>query len=208
MKLTNFASLDPFLRARKIRGLRNVAKQDKRIWEEFTGNWEALAYQSQRAIQQLTEKSFARNSALEPCSPIAMTEGKALRRVRLVQGFFREAVLGAYESQCAMCDLTVSELLVAGHIIPWHASVARRADPTNGLCLCVLHDRAFDQGLIAINDKMRICLSRRIKRYKATDLFKIAFISREGARIRLPSRFLPDYKALRYHYQKIFEGDW
>jgi putative restriction endonuclease len=43
MKLDNFASLDPVLRARGIRGLPKVAAADRKIWAEFHDNIQVLA---------------------------------------------------------------------------------------------------------------------------------------------------------------------
>ena len=38
-KLVNFASLDPSLQARGIKGASNSSKLDKIIWDEFYNNW-------------------------------------------------------------------------------------------------------------------------------------------------------------------------
>lgn len=46
-KLVNFASLDPSLQARGIKGARNSSKLDKEIWNEFYNNWENLAFESE-----------------------------------------------------------------------------------------------------------------------------------------------------------------
>ena len=39
-KLVNFASLDPSLKARGIKGASNSSNLDKSIWNEFYNNWE------------------------------------------------------------------------------------------------------------------------------------------------------------------------
>ncbi len=44
--LVNFASLDPSLRARGIKGAVNASRLDKKIWEEYYQNWEELPYES------------------------------------------------------------------------------------------------------------------------------------------------------------------
>ncbi|WP_198675264.1 hypothetical protein [Pleomorphovibrio marinus] len=43
-KLVNFASLDPSIQARGIKGAVNASKLDKEIWEEFYLNWEDAAF--------------------------------------------------------------------------------------------------------------------------------------------------------------------
>ena len=71
-------------------------------------------------------------------------------RTRLHQRSFRERVLGAYQSQCALCKLRHVELLDAAHIIP---DTEPEGKPTvdNGLSLCKLHHAAFDSFILGIS---------------------------------------------------------
>ena len=64
-------------------------------------------------------------------------------QVRLHQRSFRERVLRAYRSQCALCRLRHHELLDAAHIVP--DSEAGPPSVPNGLALCKLHHAAFDK---------------------------------------------------------------
>ena len=68
---------------------------------------------------------------------------------RLHQRSFRERVLAAYRSQCALCRLRHIELLDAAHIIP---DTEPEGKPTvdNGLSLCKLHHAAFDRFIIGV----------------------------------------------------------
>lgn len=70
-------------------------------------------------------------------------------RVRLHQRAFRERVLEAYRSQCAICRLKHAELLDAAHIIP---DSEPEGEPIvqNGLSLCKLHHAAYDKKFIGI----------------------------------------------------------
>src|SRR3989338_1517737 len=47
LKLVNFASLDPALKKRHISGMKHISKRDEEIWNEFYGNPEGLAYESE-----------------------------------------------------------------------------------------------------------------------------------------------------------------
>src|SRR5665647_2819139 len=58
--------------------------------------------------------------------------------------FFRSLILSVYNEQCAICNMPVRRLLVASHIVPWSVDPSQRMNPRNGICLCSLHDRAFD----------------------------------------------------------------
>ena len=46
-KLANFASLDPLLKEKKIKGATNIGKLDKAVFEEFSQDWNTLAFQSE-----------------------------------------------------------------------------------------------------------------------------------------------------------------
>lgn len=55
-KLVNFASLDPSLKKRGIKGASNASKLDKVIWEEFYNNWNELPYESEKLLAQFENK--------------------------------------------------------------------------------------------------------------------------------------------------------
>ena len=199
MKLGNFASLDPSLKKRNVGGLPNTSRADRRIWEEFHGNWEALAFQSQDRFSRLIRESPKLPRAEQP------TERLATRRQRLVQGFFREAVLSSYENKCAMCSLDLQDLLIAGHIIPWSKDVARRADPRNGLLLCSLHDKAFEHGHLSVSPDYKILVSQKVIRPRVSLMHKVGLLDMQGRHLNLPLRFAPAPDALEYHRSRIFE---
>ena len=128
----------------------------------------------------------------------------ANRTMRLVQSFFRRTVLASYGYKCSFCRLNISSLLNASHIIPWNASIPLRADPRNGLCLCVLHDRAFDRGLVAVDSEYCLLISKQLKIDVPAPIHRTAFLDLEGDRIKLPERFLPMPSSLEHHRKTIF----
>ena len=69
-------------------------------------------------------------------------------QVRLHQRSFRERVLRAYRSRCALCRLRHQELLDAAHIVP--DSEAGPPSVPNGLALCKLHHAAFDKMFVGV----------------------------------------------------------
>jgi putative restriction endonuclease len=208
MKLVNFASFDPAHQSRNVRGLSNASRADRAVWDEFNANPEQLAYESQQAYNRLLP-DFAPDAVserwLEEFLRARPTEGKRLVRVRLVQGFFRDAVLSSYEYRCAMCLLDLPELLNASHIIPWKDNVARRADPRNGLALCSIHDRAFDRGFLTVTETHQMLTSVHAKKKTPCRLHQVALLDVEGQALTLPKRFLPDEEALAYHRKHIFK---
>lgn len=84
------------------------------------------------------------------------TVSVAQRLVRNVA--FRDIVIEAYERQCAVCGepLTIEDLteLEAAHIV----SVSEQGpdEPRNGICLCVRHHWAFDNGVFTLSDDLQI----------------------------------------------------
>ena len=55
MKIGNFGSFDENLNKKGIVGLTNVSKLDKEIFNEFSGNWDKLVYESELLIKKLSK---------------------------------------------------------------------------------------------------------------------------------------------------------
>ena len=79
---------------------------------------------------------------------------EALVRRRIHQPIFRQRVLVAYKSQCAVCHLRHKELLDAAHIK--EDSDGGQPIVPNGLALCAIHHRAFDSNVLGITPKYEI----------------------------------------------------
>jgi len=197
-KLANFARLDPALKARNISGATHGAKAEAEIWREFNGNWDKLAFESERLAAALTGRALVTET---------LPEGKnreALVRVRVNQGFFRAAVLAAYDFKCCLTGLAIPDLLTASHIVPWSRDAENRTNPRNGLCLNALHDRAFDCGLITVTPELGVKVSPLVGATSG-DKFSHAVLSKyNGARIRPPGRFRPDPSFLKFHNEQVF----
>jgi predicted restriction endonuclease len=203
MKLVDFASFDPVHKQRNVRGLANASSLDRALWEEFETTPNRIAEQSEEAFSRLAvpETQSEEQKADLPKGP---TEKQLTRPMRLVQNFFRRSVLASYGYKCSFCGLEIRALLNASHIIPWNASVEQRANPRNGFCLCVLHDRAFDRGLISVDADSRLLISRQVRKTNPSPLHRMAFLDIEGQRIHLPGRFFPAQECLEYHRTSIF----
>jgi predicted restriction endonuclease len=206
MKLVNFASLDPAIRESGRRGLGNASDLDREVWTEFNLDWERLASECDAILARRGAAADAPVSEpveVETDNYVGATRSVTVQ-VRIKQGFFRSAVLASYDMKCCMTGLAVPELLVASHIVPWAADEKNRLNPRNGLCLSSLHDRAFDVGLITVNEKHVIRVSRQLKKGKPNWLTTRALMELEGKRIRLPERFHPDPEFLKYHARQVF----
>jgi putative restriction endonuclease len=82
-------------------------------------------------------------------------------KVRLHQGRFRAIVLPAYRERCAICRLKEIRLLDAAHITG-DALDAGSAAVSNGLSLCTIHHRAFDQDLVGVTPDFVVRVSPRL----------------------------------------------
>ncbi len=204
MKACNFASLDPVFRASNRKGLSGASEGDREMWNEFAGNAEMVAADAEEAVARLVPALSAEDEVLE--LPVGETDVIRTVRVRRVQSFFRAAVLTSYGQCCAVSGLAVPDLLIASHIIPWGTSVERRADPTNGLCLNALFDRAFDRGLITIDEDNRVVVSRKLAEAAERADLTCSIGEAHGRPIRLPYRLAPDPLALAQHREATFLG--
>lgn len=212
MKLVNFASHDEAQQARGIKGLSNSSRADREIVEEFKSNWDELVFEASQVRSRLggvnenVETDNDNPSEIwNPAVPTERVGGQ--RKSRVAQGFFRKAVFASYEGTCAICEIRHPGLLNASHIVPWAESESRRADPTNGLCLCAIHDRAFDRGFLGVDSRYRIVLSDTLANENLSgDMFTPVFGRFEGQSLRLPQKFQPCIKALRFHYDNVFQG--
>lgn len=72
------------------------------------------------------------------------------------QKAFAEAVKKNYGFQCAITGIKTKNFLVASHIVPWSEDRSIRLDPSNGICLSLLMDRAFEKGYILIDDDLTV----------------------------------------------------
>lgn len=215
MKACNFASLDPAHRSRGVTGLPNRSKVGEAIWERFMADSAAVVLDAEAAWEAVGMPSDDAQ-ALDPAGsgpdpePISGPEGPtqttATRSVRLLQAFFRRTVLTGYGHRCALTGLAHPALLVASHIIPWSADEARRADPRNGLCLNALADKAFDRGLITLNDDLAVVLGPSLRDPETGGTLAEHLAGWEGRRLRLPERFEPDGEAVRWHRGRVFES--
>ncbi len=206
MKMLNLASLDPAITSTGRVALGNASALDHEVWDEFHANWEGLALESQLLMQQLGQQApqhvDVENDPLIPEDFIGETR-KVITEQRIKQHFFRRAVLSSYRGRCCMSGLSEPKMLIASHIVPWSKDKANRLNPSNGLCLSAIHDRAFDKGLITLNDNLTIVISEQIKR-RDDAFMKEIFLPLIDKKIELPEKFLPDAAFLAWHRNTLF----
>ncbi len=205
MKLVNFASLDPAITSTGRHGLGNASAADRALWEEMQSDWERFAIEAEEVAITLGEQTPEPAPVAEELKDYAGAERAVEAKVRIGQNFFRNAVLSAYDYRCCITGLAVPSLLVASHIVPWRVDPANRLNPRNGLSLSALHDRAFDAGIITIENDLTVRVSR-VATARNDQFFRVALAGYEGRSIARPEKFAPEASFLTYHREYVFLG--
>ncbi|MFA6013515.1 MAG: HNH endonuclease [Gallionellaceae bacterium] len=208
MKLSNIASLDPAITSTGRKGLAGASSSDRAMWLEMESDWESFAIEAEHAVEALGLSAEAAPPELalqDDRIDYTGSNRTVLTTTRVGQNFFRRAVLSAYQYKCCITGLAIPKLLVASHIVPWRNDEANRLNPKNGLCLSMLHDKAFDVGIITVTENMTVLVSK--KNVSDEDhFFDSALSVYDGMPIALPEKFAPHQEFLAYHRKHIFEG--
>ncbi len=213
MKLCNFASLDPALKLRGIKGLEGASALDQTVWNEFHADLNEAVPASEEALRKLFHVDESGELEVLPGKgvrtrkrpPIGPTETMANVKQRRGQEYFRDAVLNNFGGRCGVTQLQVRELLIASHILPWGNHAAERLNVRNGLSLSRLHDAAFDQGLITFDDNLRLVLSQRLKAELPQRAVADNFGAYAGLTLNLPEdAAFPELAFLAEHRAKKF----
>ena len=211
MKLSNLASLDPEFRKTGRKGLPGASEYDRIMWTEYHANLNELAPESEALLAQLLTGDADASIEVKPDgqvnkAPEGPTDSYSSVKVRRGQRFFRQAVLNAYKSKCAITGLGIRDLLVASHIVPWNVAEQHRLDPRNGIALNALHDKAFDRGLITFDTDLRLVLAPSVRAHYTNATIAQSFKAYEGKALTLPAEAAgPKAEYLEYHRTKVFD---
>jgi len=157
-----------------VRGLEELhtfgqSAQDLRILEDVLDEAADETFElNQSLLQQVSQQ---RQTAV-------ITLNKKVRDLS-----FKRRVLTAYSHQCAFCGIQL-KLVDAAHIVP--VSHEASTDQTcNGIALCALHHRAFDNALVTLNEQYQI-------KPNPTKLSRLTQIGHDGGL----AKFLSDLKPI------------
>ncbi|MGN6639797.1 MAG: HNH endonuclease [Mucilaginibacter sp.] len=206
-KLGNFASFDPKLKERGIKGLPNTSKLDEEVWNEYMQDWEGRFFEGEKLLARKKKTTIGElyKVDLDNISDILGKEKERLVMVRINQYQFRRMVLTNFNNKCCITGITIPELIVASHIAPWSDDKVNRLSPRNGLALNTLHDKAFDKHLITVTEDLKIKISPKFYKLKKNLSIEQNFIDIDGHEIIAPKKFYPDIEFLKMHNQKFEE---
>lgn len=111
------------------------------------------------------------------------------------QKAFAAAVKANYEYRCAITGVVTTDFLVASHIVPWSEDQSIRLDPSNGICLSSLVDRAFEKGYLQIEDDLTIRIDW--DRVGDDQALRSQLVPHDGLKLSSPSEGVPQPKYLQ-----------
>lgn len=126
-------------------------------------------------------------------------------RVRVHQARFRGRVLPAYRSQCTICRLKEIRLLDAAHIV---ADVRAGGEPvvTNGVSLCAIHHRAFDQDLVGIAPDYTVRVAPRLLEDDDGPMLELLKgFERKTIELPVAKRSRPDPERLAIRFEQFLQ---
>ena len=144
------------------------------------------------------------SSSHNPLVAVSARTGEQIAQIttRVGQKNFSENVRENYGHRCCFpgCDVAEDSLLVGAHIARWADAEHLRGMTSNGLCLCLFHDRAFELGLFTLTGAFRVAVNAP----KNTN-------SRWGAQNIVPfegqpihnGAVMPATESLRKHWERI-----
>ncbi|MFI6584823.1 phosphorothioated DNA-binding restriction endonuclease [Embleya sp. NPDC050493] len=121
----------------------------------------------------------------------------------------RELVLTAYEYRCAFCgyDGRIGAIpvgLEAAHVYWWALGGPDEVD--NALCLCSLHHKLFDKGVLGVSDEHRVMVAQRFVGHSPAAQDQV--VSLAGRPLLGPQPGTPSIAAAHrsWHATQVFHG--
>ncbi|MFC0863629.1 phosphorothioated DNA-binding restriction endonuclease [Sphaerimonospora cavernae] len=136
---------------------------------------------------------------------ITRPKARAVRR----NPAFREQVLIAYEYCCAFCGYDgwldgTAIGLDAAHVRWW--AFEGPDDLANGLCLCVLHHKLFDKGVLGLSSDRTISVSQRFVGRTSTAKEMVLSLAGRPAREPQPGLEHVELEYIDWHNRQVFRS--
>jgi hypothetical protein len=104
-----------------------------------------------KQVEDFSEKIESHNYEVPDTTATVKIRGSA-------QKAFADKVKKNYGYRCAITGIATKEFLIASHIVPWGQDQSIRLDPSNGICLSLLVDCAFEKGYLTIKDDLTVLI--------------------------------------------------
>jgi putative restriction endonuclease len=122
--------------------------------------------------------------------------------IRIGQKTFSKNVRDNYGSECCFpgCPINESNFLIGSHIARWADEPELRGHVSNGLCLCLMHDKAFELGWFTISKDFRVWVDSTRTINSNWGKENLLPFHREQIRI---GRVTPSEESLQMHRKRI-----
>jgi putative restriction endonuclease len=122
-------------------------------------------------------------------------------------GVFKRVVPKIYDYTCCVSGMRIIsgydiQMVDACHIVPF--SVSHNDTISNGISLSPNLHRAFDRGLITLNENYRVVISKSFTEYPSENMLKLL----EGKQMLLPkdNKHYPSTENLKWHNDNVFKN--
>jgi putative restriction endonuclease len=142
----------------------------------------------------------------QPQKQVQTSESIRNVRIREGQNRFSLNVRKNYNFQCCFPDCNIKEarFLTGSHIARWADHPELRGNASNGLCLCLMHDKAFEIGYFTINIQNQVVLNKKNQAARKSDWYKQALQPFDRQFITIPLGAIPpSTEALAQHWARI-----
>lgn len=121
---------------------------------------------------------------------------------RIGQTRFSSEIKKLYGNRCCFpgCPVTDTRFLVGSHIARWSDNESLRGELGNGLCFCLVHDKAFEIGLFTIDEQYRVFVNPKEITSESTVIKDL--VKQNGKQIKL-AKILPLDDALLEHWTRV-----
>ena len=113
----------------------------KSLLEEIHARNPNWLFEAEKIKSKLTKKPVEKILGISD-SDLRGETREVIIKQRINQNVFRAMILNNYRTRCAITGIDIPELLIASHIIPWAKDEENRLNPSNGICLSALYDKA------------------------------------------------------------------
>lgn len=126
----------------------------------------------------------------------------ATAQSRLGQARFSEEIKSLYNYRCCFPGCLVADLrfLIGSHIARWSDNEQLRGHLGNGLCFCLVHDKAFEIGLFTLDAEFRVFVNPK-EQCSSSQIVR-ELVSHHGEQISLAD-IVPLDDALLEHWLRV-----
>lgn len=170
-------------------------------------NFQAVSYQREES-DEVAYMILNEDAALYKSEIRRLIVEKKEEEVYIRGGVFKREVPKIYRNTCSISGLQVNSgsinvvMIDACHIVPFKQSLDDTI--TNGIALCPNLHRAFDRGLISIDENYRLMVSKDFMESQSDYSIR----KFEGKELLLPDnrKYYPSQENLAWHREKVFVG--